>query len=59
AALGAPDLTNDIWLYGGDLGQIGFTLRHGRNGAMPAHADLLSADQIRILAAYVAGLSKR
>ncbi len=59
AALGAPNLTNDIWLYGGDLGQIGFTLRHGRNGAMPAHADLLSPDQTRILAAYVAGLGER
>jgi cytochrome c oxidase cbb3-type subunit III len=55
--LGAPDLTNDIWLYGGALEQIAFTVRHGRNGMMPAHRDILSDDQIRILAAYVTSLS--
>ena len=32
---GAPDLTNDIWLYGGDADSIAFTVRNGRNGQMP------------------------
>lgn len=55
--LGSPDLTNNIWLYGGDLNQIAFTLRHGRNGNMPAHGDLLSPEKTKLLAAYVLSLS--
>lgn len=57
--LGAPDLTNDIWLYGSSLEQIAHTVRHGRNGNMPAHADILSEEKIHILAAYVTSLSAR
>ncbi|MEQ8485189.1 MAG: cytochrome-c oxidase, cbb3-type subunit III [Pseudomonadales bacterium] len=56
-ALGAPDLSNDIWLYGGSADQIAHTLRHGRNGNMPAFADVLSEAQIHVLAAYVTSLS--
>ncbi len=55
-ALGAPNLTNDIWLYGGSPEAIAQTIRQGRNGNMPAHEKLLSADRRRLLAAYVAGL---
>tara|TARA_R110000823_G_scaffold130015_15_gene258022 strand:- start:14583 stop:15461 length:879 start_codon:yes stop_codon:yes gene_type:complete len=55
--LGAPDLTNDIWLYGGTRTQIAHTLRAGRNGQMPAFKDTLSEDKIHILTAYVYGLS--
>ena len=57
-ALGAPNLTNGIWLYGGSEEQIAHTLRAGRNGAMPAFKDTLSEDKIHILAAYVYGLGK-
>lgn len=56
--LGAPNLTNGIWLYGGTAEQIGQTLRYGRNGAMPAFGDELSADKIHILAAWVYGLPR-
>ncbi len=56
-ALGAPDLTNGIWLYGGTREQIAHTLRAGRNGQMPAFKDTLSEDKIHILTAYVYGLS--
>ena len=54
--LGAPDLTNGIWLYGGTPDQIAFTVRHGRNGIMPPHLDLLGEDRTHILAAYIASL---
>lgn len=55
--LGAPDLTNNIWLYGGEPHEIRQTLRQGRNGVMPAQRDLLKPDRIHLLAAYVYSLS--
>lgn len=55
--LGAPNLTNDIWLYGGAPSDIRQTLRQGRNGVMPAQEDLLRDSHIHILAAYVYSLS--
>lgn len=57
-ALGAPNLKNGIWLYGGNAEQISHSVRAGRNGLMPAHKDMLSEDKIHILAAYVYGLSQ-
>ena len=51
--LGAPDLTNDIWLYGGSRVQIAQVVRRGRHGVMPAFGDRLSEDKVRILAAWV------
>lgn len=55
--LGAPDLTNDIWLYGGSREQITDVLRKGRNGRMPGFADRLDEDRIHILNAYVRSLA--
>ncbi len=52
-ALGAPDLTNDIWLYGGDRDTIREGLELGRNGAMPAFGEQLTEQRRQILAAYV------
>jgi len=57
-ALGAPNLTDNIWLYGGSFEQIAHTLRVGRAGVMPAHKDLLSDDKIQLISAYVYSLSK-
>ena len=57
-ALGAPNLTNGIWLYGGTEAQIAHSLRAGRNGVMPAFENTLSEDKIHILTAYVYGLNK-
>lgn len=54
--LGAPNLSNGIWLYGGSAAQIAQTLRGGRNGAMPAFGEVLSEDKIHILTAWVYGL---
>ncbi|MCB1676323.1 MAG: cytochrome-c oxidase, cbb3-type subunit III [Halioglobus sp.] len=54
--LGAPNLTNGIWLYGGSAEQIAHSVRAGRNGVMPAFKDTLTEDKIHILTAYVYGL---
>ena len=56
--LGAPNLTDDVWLYGSSLDTIRTTLNEGRNGQMPAHGDLLGEDRTKILAAYVYSLSQ-
>lgn len=58
AALGAPDLTNDIWLYGGNVDALKVSLMVGRSGAMPAFGDLLGEEKSRVLAAYVRALSQ-
>ena len=57
--LGAPDLTNDIWLYGGSKGAISQSIRMGRSGKMPAHKDFLGEDKVHLLAAYVYSLSQK
>lgn len=54
--LGAPDLTDDVWLYGSSMLQVQHTIRAGRNGNMPAQAHL-GEDKLHMLAAYVYGLS--
>jgi len=55
--LGAPNLTDDIWLYGGDAEAIEYALRNGRNGQMPAFGESLSEERRKLLAAYVQSLS--
>ncbi len=55
---GAPNLTDDIWLYGGSDDVIRDTILQGRNGMMPAHGELLGANRTKILAAYVYSLSQ-
>ena len=57
-ALGSPNLTDDIWLYGGDPATIRETLTQGRNGNMPAFKDLLSEDRRRLITAYILSLSE-
>jgi cytochrome c oxidase cbb3-type subunit 3 len=55
--LGAPNLTDEIWLHGGTPDLITQTVNLGRNGKMPAHETLLNEDRQRLLAAYVISLS--
>ena len=57
-ALGAPNLTDDIWLYGGPLTRISQSIAKGRNGQMPAHGEFLGEAKIHLLTAYVYGLSQ-
>jgi len=52
-ALGAPNLTDGVWLYGGDFSTISETIRNGRQGRMPAHRGLLGEDRARLAAAFV------
>jgi cytochrome c oxidase cbb3-type subunit 3 len=56
-ALGAPNLTDNIWLYGGSEKAVTETIANGRNGQMPAHKEFLGPDKVHLLAAYVYGLS--
>ena len=56
-ALGAPNLTDDVWLYGSDAQTIEYALRNGRNGQMPAFGESLSEERRKLLAAYVKSLS--
>ncbi len=58
-AMGAPNLTNGIWLYGGNAEQIAHSLRIGRNGQMPAFANTLGEDKIHLVSAYIYGLNRR
>ncbi len=55
--LGSPNLTDDIWLYGGNPNDIEYTLLNGRNGVMPAFENQLSDIHRQLLAAYVKSLS--
>ena len=58
-ALGAPNLTDHIWLHGGSVTDVETSIRDGRQGHMPAWSPRLSDDQIRVLASYVYHLSHR
>jgi cytochrome c oxidase cbb3-type subunit III len=55
--LGAPNLTDDYWLYGRSRAAIRTALEQGRNGVMPAHRELLGATRARLAAAYAWSLS--
>ena len=55
--LGAPNLTDNIWLYGGSKKTIMETIDKGRAGRMPAHAEFLGEAKVHLLAAYVYSLS--
>ncbi|WP_067563115.1 cytochrome-c oxidase, cbb3-type subunit III [Halofilum ochraceum] len=52
-AMGAPDLTDDSWLYGGRLEDIITSIRDGRSGVMPGWSERLREEEIRILTAWV------
>ncbi|BBP05013.1 hypothetical protein TPL01_19130 [Sulfuriferula plumbiphila] len=57
-AMGAPNLTDKVWLYGGSEATIIETITKGRNGHMPAQLDKLGNAKVHLLAAYVYGLSQ-
>ena len=57
-AIGAANLTDDIWLYGGSRAAVEDTIRHGRHGVMPAWKNILGEDKIQLLSAYVYSLSQ-
>jgi len=57
-AVGAPNLTDDIWLYGGSLADIKTSIRDGRNGRMPAWEEIIGTDRARLVAAWVLAQSQ-
>jgi cytochrome c oxidase cbb3-type subunit 3 len=57
-AMGAPNLTDRTWLYGGTLTTVMRTIEHGRQGHMPAHREFLGEAKTHLLAAYVYSLSQ-
>ncbi|MEE9342744.1 MAG: cytochrome-c oxidase, cbb3-type subunit III [Gammaproteobacteria bacterium] len=57
-ALGAPDLTDNTWLYGGSPGVIRKTIAEGRTGIMPPHRDFLGEDKVHLIATYIYSLSQ-
>ncbi len=59
AAVGAPNLTDDVWLYGSKKAELLETLKNGRQGVMPAHGDFLGEAKVHLLAAYVYSLSDK
>lgn len=56
--MGAPNLTDNVWLYGGTDDAIMTTLNQGRKGVMPSFKEKLGDDKIHVVAAYVYSLSQ-
>src|SRR5690606_4605546 len=52
-ALGAPNLTDSVWLYGGSQVHVEQTIREGRSGEMPAFRTRLSENEAKVIAAWV------
>jgi cytochrome c oxidase cbb3-type subunit 3 len=57
-ALGAPNLTDKVWLHGWGEDAIMAMVNNGKTNVMPAQATRLSPEQIHVLAAYVWKLSQ-
>ncbi len=51
--LGAPNLTDAIWLYGGDVASLEETVRYARFGVMPPWGERLTEAEIKAVTAYV------
>jgi cytochrome c oxidase cbb3-type subunit 3 len=58
-ALGAPNLTDDVWLHGWGEAAIVAMINNGKTNEMPAQAGKLTEPQLAVLAAYVWGQSNR
>ena len=56
--LGAPNLTDGVWLFGGDPATIVETISKGRMSQMPPHAELIGEDKARLAAAWVVAQSR-
>jgi hypothetical protein len=55
--LGAPNLTDKIWLFGGSAETVMETIRKGRTATMPAFGEFLGDAKVHVLSAYVWSLS--
>ena len=57
-ALGAPNLTDKVWLHGWGEQAIVSIVTNGKTSAMPAQGRLLTPEQVHVLAGYVLSLSR-
>jgi cytochrome c oxidase cbb3-type subunit 3 len=57
-AIGAPNLSDRIWLYGGSAETVMETIRKGRTNTMPDFKDFLGESKVHVLTAYVWSLSQ-
>jgi cytochrome c oxidase cbb3-type subunit 3 len=53
AAVGGPNLTDEIWLYGGSPEAVRQTVIQGRHGIMPAFDERLDDVQVHMLVAWL------
>ena len=58
-AMGAPDLSDDAWLYGSSETTIMETVTKGRMNRMPGFGEFLGEAKVHLLTAYVYGLSNK
>ena len=58
-AIGAPNLTDNVWLYGSSEKTIAETITNGRQNMMPAFGDRLNEGKLKLLSAYVYSLSQK
>jgi len=57
-ALGAPNLTDNIWLYSASPRGVEQSIKYGRAGVMPAWRDILGEQKVHVISAYVYSLSQ-
>lgn len=57
--LGAPNLTDNIWLYGGSQRAVETSIANGRAGVMPAWDKILGEQKVHVISAYVYSLSQK
>ncbi|PHS69699.1 MAG: cytochrome-c oxidase, cbb3-type subunit III [Methylophaga sp.] len=50
---GYPNLTDDDWLFGGEINEIMMSIAKGRSGTMPAHQNLLTTEEVDLLVQFV------
>lgn len=54
---GAPNLTDNIWLYGGSRKAVEESIRNGRAGVMPAWKDVLGEEKVHVISSYIYNIS--
>lgn len=59
AALGAPNLTDNAWLWGSSEAAIIDIVTHGRMNRMPGFGEFLGEDKVHLLTAYIWGLTNQ
>lgn len=57
--MGAPNLADNVWLYGGSERAVQESIRNGRAGVMPAWKHILGEEKVHLVSAYVYSLSNQ